>query len=65
MLINYTAVLVDNFSEWIWKRPSTSLKYEKLGNRYAKVNKTVGNTFTSLKEYEKTAGTMLKYVIVD
>ena len=41
------------------------LEVGKIGNRCAKVNKTEGNTFTSLKKYEKTAGTMLKYVIVD
>ena len=35
----------------------------KIGNRYAKVKKTAGNTFSSLKEYEKTASTMLKIKI--
>ena len=65
MLINYTAVMVDNFSEWIWKRLSTGLKKEKLGDWYAKVYKTAGSTFTSLKEYDKTESTMFKYIIVD
>ena len=39
--------------------------WEELDNRHAIVNKTAGKTFWSLKKYEKTAGTMLKYIIVN
>ena len=57
--------MVNNFSESFWKRQSPSLNLEELGNRCVIVNKIAGNTFRSLKKYEKKTGTMLYNVIVD
>ena len=61
---HYTAVMVNNF-RIISEKAKHKFEVGRIGNRYAIVNKIAGNTFRSLKKYEKKTGTMLYYVIVD